>query len=95
MKMTAEMQKTSKMKVTSKRRQYFLSVLSQLRQYSKVQLWSIKNQPTHPETVVVLDIVVDVVIVVADIVVFVVVFVNFVVLALLVVTHHILFSCGQ
>ena len=56
-------------------------------------LWSIKDQLTPPEiavAVVVLDIIVDVVFV-AD----VVVFVNVVVLVLLVVTDHILSTCGR
>ena len=62
-----------------------------------VQLWSIRVQLTSPETtlaVVVLDIVVAVV-VVADVVAYVIVFVNVVVLALLAVTDHILFTCIQ
>ena len=62
-----------------------------------VQLWSIKVQLTPPENtvaVVVLDIIFDVV-VVADVLIYVVTFVNVVVLALLVVTDHIFFTCGQ
>ena len=61
-----------------------------------VYLWSIKVQLTPHETTVafvVLDIVADVVVVV--VVADVVVFVKVIVLALLVVTDHILFTFGQ